>query len=83
MRPHKNPIRYPDGYCPISQCQGHLSPKIAEKLDPNRDTLLIAKPQILTYWTAPAIDELLIYDTAKQENLEVELYPDLDLVNSR
>jgi hypothetical protein len=79
MRPHPHKNKYPDGQCPIWQCQGNLKPKIGEKLDPNQDRLLVAKPQILTYWTAPAIDELAIYDIAKQERLEVELYPHSDL----
>ena len=39
---------------------------VGEKLDPNIDRLLIAKPQILTYWTGPAIDELMIFDAARQ-----------------
>lgn len=78
MRPHHQKI-YPNGQCPIVQCPGHLNPKVGEKLDPNKDKLLVAKPQILTYWTAPAIDELAIYDIAKKEGLEVELYPNSDL----
>ncbi|MBS9393609.1 MAG: hypothetical protein HEQ29_10835 [Dolichospermum sp. LBC05a] len=78
MRPHYQKI-YPNGQCPIVQCPGHLNPKIGEKLDPNKDQLLVAKPQILTYWTAPAIDELAIYDIAKKEGLEVELYPNSDI----
>lgn len=79
MRPHINNKRYPDGQCLIIQCSGHLNPKVGEKLDPNKDQLLVAKPQILTYWTAPAIDELAIYDIAKKEGLEVELYPNSDI----
>lgn len=77
MRPYGNQ-KYEDGQCPIWQCQGHLKPKIAEKLDPQKEPLLIALPQILTYWTAPAIDELAIYDMAKEKGLEVELYPSSD-----
>ena len=79
MRPHDNKLKYPDGQCPIWQCLGHLNPKVREKLDPQKELLLVARPQILTYWTAPAIDELAIYDMAKQEGLDVELYPESDL----
>jgi hypothetical protein len=77
MRPNAN-FKYPNGQCPIWQCEGHLSPKIAEKLDQKKGELLVALPQILTYWTAPAIDELAIYDTAKKQGLNVELYPKSD-----
>lgn len=54
------------------------SPKVSEKLDP-KDILLIAEPRILTYWTGPAIDELAIFDTARQNKLNAELYPESDL----
>lgn len=81
MRPHPNKKLFPEGCCPIRLCTGHEpnNAKLSQRLDPNQDRLLIAKPQILTYWTGPAIDELAIYDTAQQNGLNSELYPESDL----
>ena len=78
LRPHPNRDRYPDGYCPIYQCNSKYPPRIGERLDPEEGRLLVAKPQILAYWTAPAIDELAIFDEAKTYGLDVELYPESD-----
>lgn len=81
MRPSPDRKLFSDGRCPIRQCLGHDSStaKVSEKLDPNRDRLLIAKPQILTYWTGPGIDELAIFDAAIKNGLDAELYPESDL----
>lgn len=79
MRPQPNKKPFPEGRCPIRQCKGHSSPKMFEQLDPTQDRLLIAKPQILTYWTGPAIDELAIFDAAQKQGLQTELYPESDL----
>jgi hypothetical protein len=81
MRPYPDRKLFPDGRCPIRQCLGHNSSKakVSEKLDPNQDRLLIAQPQILTYWTGPAIDELAIFDAAIKNGLDAELYPESDL----
>jgi REase associating with pPIWI_RE len=81
MRPYPDRKLFPDGRCPIRQCLSHESStaKVSEKLDQNQDRLLIAKPQILTYWTGPAIDELAIFDTAINHGLDAELYPESDL----
>jgi hypothetical protein len=81
MRPYPNKELFPDGRCPIRQCLGHNSSKakVSEKLDPNQDRLLIAQPQILTYWTGPAIDELAIFEAAINNGLDAELYPESDL----
>ncbi len=68
MRPHGK-----ESQCPL--CHGN---QVGEKLQGDLGDLLVAKPPILTYWTGPAIDELRIYDTAKQQKLDVELYPELD-----
>ncbi|MBO1348195.1 MAG: hypothetical protein EBE86_012755 [Hormoscilla sp. GUM202] len=67
--------------CPLRQCEGYEPSKVKEpkKIDPNDDRLLIAKPQILTYWTGPGIDELKIFDAAKQRGLDAKLYPESDL----
>lgn len=78
MRPHRDKDRFPQGRCPIRQCYGKFSPTVGERLDPILG-LHVAKPQILTYWTGPAIDELEIYDQAKQHGIEAELYPETDL----
>ena len=81
MRPYPDQKLFPDGRCPIRQCLGHESSTatFSEKLDPNKDSLLIAKPQILTYWTGPAIDEVTIFDTAINHGLNAEIYPESDL----
>jgi DNA-binding transcriptional MerR regulator len=76
MRPHPNKDSYRDGYCPIYQCNSKHPPQVGERL--NLERLLIAKPQILAYWTAPAIDELAIFDEAKTYGLDAELYPESD-----
>ena len=79
MRPHPNRERYPDGYyCPIRQCSGRYPPQVKERLSPENGQLLVAKPQILVYWTAPAIDELAIFDEAKKYGLDAQLYPESD-----
>ncbi|MFZ1028594.1 MAG: hypothetical protein WAN66_20500 [Limnoraphis robusta] len=80
MRPYPNKKLFKDGRCPIRQCLGHESSKakFSEKLDPNKDSLLVAKPQILTYWTGPAIDEITIFDIAQSQGLNAELYPESD-----
>lgn len=78
LRPHPNQDRYPDGYCPIYQCNSKYSPRVGERLNPEDGRLLVAKPQILAYWTAPAIDELAIFDEAKTYGLDTELYPESD-----
>jgi len=79
MRPHPNKKIFPEGRCPIRQCNSRKKAKVSQKLDQTHDRLLIAKPQILTYWTGPAIDELEIFDTARQYELNAELYPESDL----
>ncbi|MEM9538698.1 MAG: hypothetical protein AAGA60_04210 [Cyanobacteria bacterium P01_E01_bin.42] len=76
MRPHP---RFSEGYCPIRLCDGNSDPKVLEKLDPTQDRLLVVQPQILTYWTAPAIDEIKIFDRAREYGLDAKLYPESDL----
>lgn len=79
MRPHPNREHYSEGYCPIHQCNSKYPPQVGERLKPEDGRLLVAKPQILAYWTAPAIDELAIFDEAKTYGLDAELYPESDL----
>ena len=79
MRPHFNKEHYPNGYCPIHQCNSKYPPQVSERLNPEDGRLLVARPQILAYWTAPAIDELAIFDEAKTYGLDAELYPESDL----
>lgn len=79
MRPHADRISYPKGYyCPIRQCNSKYPPQIGERLNAKDGRLLVAKPQILAYWTAPAIDELAIFDEAKTYGLDAQLYPKSD-----
>lgn len=79
MHPHPNHKQFQKGRCPIRQCNSCYQPKVSEELDPKQHRLLVAKPQILTYWTGPGIDELAIFDAAKKQGLKAELYPESDL----
>ncbi|MEM7769616.1 MAG: hypothetical protein AAF327_03795 [Cyanobacteria bacterium P01_A01_bin.37] len=79
MHPHPNRKQFSKGRCPIRQCNSCYPPKVSEALDPKHHRLLVAKPQILTYWTGPGIDELAIFDAAKNQGLKAELYPESDL----
>ncbi|MEL7356836.1 MAG: hypothetical protein AAFN40_09780 [Cyanobacteria bacterium J06560_6] len=79
MHPHPNHKQFEEGRCPIRQCNSRYSPKVSEALDPKQHRLLIGKPQILTYWTGPGIDEIAIFDAAKKQGLKAELYPESDL----
>lgn len=76
LRPHPDRRKYSDGVCPIRMCAGRQAPEVLERLDPA--LLLVAKPQILTYWTGPGIDEISIYDSAQRLGLDSELYPESD-----
>jgi DNA-binding transcriptional MerR regulator len=78
MRPHPDRASFPDGRCPLRQCNGKHPPKVGERLDPLLG-LHVARPQILLYWTGPAIDDLALYDEAKRRGLDAELYPECDL----
>jgi hypothetical protein len=78
MRPAADTGSFPDGRCPIRQCHGKHPPRVFERLDPEADRLLVAHPQILSYWTGPGIDELRIYDEARRLGLEADLYPESD-----
>lgn len=77
MRPHPNRRRFADGICPIRQCAAKRPPTLGVRLEPA--SLLVAKSQILAYWTGPGIDELTIFDEARRLGLEAELYPESDL----
>ncbi|XXY21824.1 hypothetical protein WME88_19600 [Sorangium sp. So ce216] len=79
MRPHPSRHRYAGGICPIRQCAAKRSPEVGEHIDPAAAPLLIAKPQVLAYWTGPGIDELAIYDEAQRLGLDAELYPESDM----
>ena len=79
MRPNADRLSYSKGYyCPIHQCNSKYPPQVGERLNPQKERLLIAKPQILVYWAAPAIDELAIFDEAKTYGLDAQLYPKSD-----
>lgn len=79
IRPNADRLSYPEGYyCPIHQCNSKYPPQVGERLNPQKERLLIAKPQILAYWTAPAIDELAIFDEATTYGLDAQLYPKSD-----
>jgi hypothetical protein len=77
LRPHPNKSEYPEGRCPLHPC-ALKRPVATEKLDPRESPLLIARPQILAYWTAPSVDEIRIYDAAMALGLDATLYPESD-----
>jgi hypothetical protein len=77
LRPHPDLTAFPDGHCPLRTCTP-VRYRAAERLDPAADRLLVARPQVLTYWTAPAVDELRIYDAAVAAGLPATLYPASD-----
>lgn len=77
LRPHPDRAAFPDGHCPLRTCTP-AGYRAAERLDPAVDRLLVARPQVLTYWTAPAVDELRIYDAAVAAGLSAALYPASD-----
>ncbi|KAA0578208.1 hypothetical protein [Azospirillum sp. Sh1] len=79
MRPHPDASRHPDGRCPVRQCNGKRPASVGERLNPEATRLLVALPQILTYWTGPGIDELAIHDEARRLGLDSELYPESDM----
>lgn len=78
MRPHPNRDQFPVGRCPLRQCNAHNIPLLGDRLDPMR-RLIVARPQVLTYWTGPAIDELAVFDIARSCGLDVMLYPQGDM----
>ena len=78
MRPHPDRTRFAEGRCPLRQCNHKHAPKVGERLDPALG-LHVAKPQILLYWTGPAIDDLAIFDEAGRQGLNAQLYPECDL----
>jgi DNA-binding transcriptional MerR regulator len=76
LRPHPDTRTYPEGKCPLRQCAAKHAPRAGEKLSPSR--LHICRPQVLMYWVGPAIDELEIFDAAREAGLDAELYPEGD-----
>lgn len=78
MRLHPDRTRFPEGRCPLRQCNHKHAPRVGERLDPALG-LHVAQPQILLYWSGPAIDELAIYDEAQRRGLDAQLYPECDL----
>jgi DNA-binding transcriptional MerR regulator len=76
LRPHEDTKNFPNGKCMVRQCAQRHAPAIGQRLEAK--ALKICRPQVLTYWTGPALDELLIFDTAKKLGLEARLYPNSD-----
>lgn len=73
LRPHPNVAEYPEGRCPLSACRSAKRPEVSERLAP--DGIVVCRPQILSYWVNPAIDELRIYDAACARGVPCDLYP--------
>lgn len=76
MRPHPDLAEYPDGRCPLSACRAVDPPKVSERLPP--DEVIVCRPQILSYWVNPAIDEIRVYDAARAKGVPSMLYPGVD-----
>lgn len=76
LRPHPNVAAYPEGRCPLSACRAVNRPQVSKRLSP--DGTVVCRPQILTYWVNPAIDELRIYDAARNKQVPSGLYPGAD-----
>ena len=76
LRPHPNVIEYPEGRCPLSACRTVNSSKASNRLAP--DEAIVCRPQVLSYWVNPAIDELRIYDAARAKGVSSNLYPGAD-----
>ena len=66
------------GYrCPLSACRAEFpTPLIDERYDPALTR--VVRPQLLAYWVNPAIDELRIYNKARDLGLVADLYPNKD-----
>lgn len=73
LRPHPNVAEYPEGRCTLSACRAVNRPKVSERLSP--DGAIVCRPQILSYWVNPAIDEIRIYDDARAKGVPSTLYP--------
>ena len=76
LRPHPNTTEYPGGRCPLSACRAVNSSKVSERLSP--EDAMVCRPQVLSYWVNPAIDELRIYDAARAKGIASNLYPGAD-----
>jgi DNA-binding transcriptional MerR regulator len=73
LRPYPG---FPNGRCSVRQCSTKHHATVGSHLTPGR--LKVCRPQVLTYWTGPAVDELLIFDEAVKVGLDAKLYPDGD-----
>jgi hypothetical protein len=78
LRPHPSKHEYRNGFCPVRQCNAKQPPSLGDAIDPAQGHLLIARPQVLAYWTGPGIDEVAIYDAAVRLGLQAEIYPESD-----
>lgn len=77
LRPHADKKAYPQGICPVRQCNLKGFAGISKVLL-HEPSWLTAKDPLLVYWVGPAIDELSIYDAAIARGLDAILYPDSD-----
>lgn len=66
------------GRCALMQCAGTNHAVCSEELDPYQDQVLIARAQVLRFWTGPGIDELRIHDAAVSAGYPSRLYPFVD-----
>lgn len=85
--PHCRALMKPRGpagelTCTMIQCATLEHGKVPILLDARIDRYLVAKPQVLKYWSEPAIDELRIFDVARKLGIaNVGLYPLSDAVD--
>jgi hypothetical protein len=77
LKPHPDKKRYPDGICVVSQCRRK---GVFSKTDETfmADDMKLLNNQLLTYWVGPGLDEIKIYDAARQVRRNTALYPSSD-----
>jgi hypothetical protein len=77
LKPHHDKKHYPDGICVVNHCRrkGVFS-KTDETL--MADDMKLLNNQLLTYWVGPGLDEIQIYDAARQAGRNAKLYPNSD-----
>lgn len=77
LRPVANFRLYPHGRCPLPACRETNDTRVGDRLP--ADKAMVCRPEILTYWVNPAVDELRVYEAACEAGLTCELYPHGDL----
>jgi len=77
LKPHPDKKRYPAGLCVVNQCRRKgIFVATPEKF--SAEDIKLLNNQLLTYWVGPGLDEIKIYDAARQFGRNAVLYPDSD-----